>query len=512
MSLTGAPDDASRGMLVGILRANPDLLSLYLLRTAHDARVRFQPESIINFLFWFAVKGKLDHPAIARFDANYLQLLQMRFPDGRAMLDHVAAQIAVATPARSESERHELDAATRFRLGPLQPVTDAQARQSPARAAAWNSGVSIVGYPLRALGIGEDARTLFHALRSLSVNVSLHEIPHADLLPITEAEDYAPFVLDRPCFRLTIVCAPLFETARLLTHWGRAALRGHYVVGYWPWELTRLDEAWSHVFDVVDEIWASTTFLERVYRAGTTKPVVAMPLCVEIETPDEMVWSAHGLRRSETNFLAMVDLKSTLKRKNALGAIEAFRRAFPRDDASVSLTIKTTYLAEGGPDADALLVAAAQDDRVQLVDGSLSRAEICGLIAGADVFVSLHRAEGFGRVIAEAMLLRTAVIATDWSGSRDFLDHDTGFPVGFHLTPVELGDYPEAAGEWAEPDLDEAARFMRLSRSPAARARVLDRAEARIRETYSLQAVAAALSRRLVELDHQLTSAPPMPE
>jgi len=213
------------------------------------------------------------------------------------------------------------------------------------------------------------------------------------------------------------------------------------------------------------------------------------------------------------------DRNSFLDRKNPAACLEAFQAAFPRrarrasaasgDAPKVALLIKVIG-AEGEHGADPVADAAWQalrarflaDPRVHLREGTLDRPDLLSLLGCCDALVSLHRAEGFGRVPAEAMLLGVPVIATDYSGNRDFLRRDTGFPVSCRLVPVSPGAYPWADGAvWAEPDLADAARQMRRIVADPATARARARlAQARMREEHAPSVVGARYRARLQHL------------
>jgi glycosyltransferase involved in cell wall biosynthesis len=138
------------------------------------------------------------------------------------------------------------------------------------------------------------------------------------------------------------------------------------------------------------------------------------------------------------------------------------------------------------------------EDRIVLIDGALSKSEVNGLIGASQAYVSLHRSEGFGRPIVEAMLLGVPVIATGWSGNSDFLNPRTGFPVRYRLRKIAEGEYPWAAGEWAEPDLDHAATLMRqLCENGGARPALVKAARRTVTRLFSRAEISKKLCNRL---------------
>jgi glycosyltransferase involved in cell wall biosynthesis len=160
-------------------------------------------------------------------------------------------------------------------------------------------------------------------------------------------------------------------------------------------------------------------------------------------------------------FLYMFDVSSQSERKNPRGAIEAFRRArFSHDDAA--LVLKFTN-AEYDREAVRALHAQADGLHVQFLDGYLHRDELCNLLATADCYFSPHRSEGFGLTMLESMALGKPVIATAYSGNMDFMNAGNSFLLPYRLTTLERDYGPYMRGAtWADPDLDEAARLMRL--------------------------------------------------
>jgi glycosyltransferase involved in cell wall biosynthesis len=163
-------------------------------------------------------------------------------------------------------------------------------------------------------------------------------------------------------------------------------------------------------------------------------------------------------------FIFSFDYLSCPARKNPLGVLRAFQAAFPDKGERVGLVIKSTNAgAYQYPEVTTVLLEAAhQDRRIKIIDRILSRDEVLSLIRQSDCYVSLHRAEGFGLGMAEAMAFGMPVIGTNYSGNTDFLSESTGFPVPYTLRPVQPGEFPFGDGQfWAEPDEATAAAIMR---------------------------------------------------
>lgn len=163
-------------------------------------------------------------------------------------------------------------------------------------------------------------------------------------------------------------------------------------------------------------------------------------------------------------------MASDINRKNPLGAIDCFHRAFgPDNDATLIVKVNnSSWMGCFAAHMAELRARAERDPRVILIDDVLSYRDVLSLYASADVFVSLHRAEGFGHPTAEAMTLGKPVISTAWSGNMDYMTERNACLVGYSLVPVRGSTQPAysrgnigAGARWAEPDLDEAADWMR---------------------------------------------------
>jgi glycosyltransferase involved in cell wall biosynthesis len=357
-------------------------------------------------------------------------------------------------------------------------------------------GINVIGSADGLSGIGEDARALSDVLHSAGVQHAIFNVRYpAEIVTTGQSGRDASFT-DRPLFPINVFCLPAFETARLKLTCGENLFAGRYNVGYWPWELSSMPPSLRFAFDLVDEIWASSEFLVDVFRRLTSKPVKYMPPYVGAAAIAPFDRESLGLSRSDVIFLCMFDFNSYIARKNPLAAIDAFRIAFPTAAGPERLLIKTI---NGHANPKALLQLqrhVAVDERLILVDGGLTRSEICGLLQGVDCYVSLHRSEGFGRIMAEAMLLGTPVIATDWSGSASFLNSATGFPVSCTLRGVRSDEYVYSEGSvWAEPSTEDAARKMRLVRHDLRSLKGIRLNAARIvHQNYGLEPAASRIS------------------
>jgi len=339
-------------------------------------------------------------------------------------------------------------------------------------------GVNLVGWFGSPTGIGQSARALARAAESAGLPVSRIEAGHLD------AGGAAPAPHAVNLFHVNADGA-----ASIVQLCGPSVHRGHSNVGYWYWETEDFPRRWRDRFAYFDEIWVASEFCRASIARESAIPVVVVAPPVILEIPPHAVFASPPEAGESFRFLTVCDADSVPERKNPLGAVRAFSRAFS-GDGSVSLTVR---VANAGNASGLLLElqAAARGARVDIDTRPLDRGGIERLLAGCDAYVSLHRSEGFGLPIAEAMALGKPVVATAYSGPRDFLDETTGYPIRWKpvVQKAALPPYP-AGTRWAEPDEEHAADS--LSRIVADRAEASRRGEAGRKRIESIYGLAAA--------------------
>jgi glycosyltransferase involved in cell wall biosynthesis len=361
------------------------------------------------------------------------------------------------------------------------------APRRPARVdPALPRGINLVGWFDSPTGIGQSLRSLARAAEWAGIPVA--KIDAAALESGRKAS--APYALN--LFHVNAEGA-----ASVVELCGPEIHRGRANVGYWYWETEVFPESWHDRFAYFDEIWVASEFCRAAIGKASEIEVAVVPPPVVL---DPLPAPPNGSPRTEMEpfrFLTVSDAESVPERKNPLGAVRAFARAFS-GDRSVSLTVKVAN-ADKAPGLVAALQAAADAARVEIDMSPVGRGEIERLLARCDAYLSLHRSEGFGLPIAEAMALGKPVVATAYSGSSDFLDETTGYPVEWRTAVLEraLGPYP-AGTRWAEPDEAHAARILaEVVGNRAESARRGEAARRRIEADYGLPVSGLRLAERL---------------
>ena len=346
--------------------------------------------------------------------------------------------------------------------------------RAPHAAGAVGGPIRVVGFLEGSHGIAASARLAVRAFEALGVPVETIDVSGAQLDWIGKA---GPAPAPGPwIFHLN---AP--ELLAALAYLGpRRVLGPRY--GYWAWELPKAPDLWLRDAGLLDGVWAPSSYTARALE-GAAAPVRVVPHPLFLEDYRDIVPAP---RTAEFLAVSLFDFNSAAARKNPDGVISAFAQAFG-EDPSVRLLMKT----QNGhlfPDHLARLRRLAPAN-VTIEDAIWPYAQVKSLIAGADVLISLHRAEGFGLTPAEAMAMGTPVIATGWSGNLDFMDAGSAMLIPFHQIPVQDSQGIYAGQTWADPDTAAAAEALqRLRITPELGRRLAENGRRMVGERLSPQA------------------------
>ena len=259
-----------------------------------------------------------------------------------------------------------------------------------------------------------------------------------------------------------------------------------YRIGYWAWETPRAPEAWVWLADYLHEIWVPSRFVRDALSAAfaaarrddLNDKLRVMPHPVPVSPPAryDYVHQRFGMTPELCEVLCLFDVKSSAARKNPWAVLDVWKRAFPAPSDTARLTLKVSDLSGDEATQRRLLRELKGRPDIRLFEERLSAADMQAFLGGFDVLISLHRSEGFGLPLAEAMGSQTAVIATGWSGNLDFMTGDNSRLIPARLVPLRDpdGPYCRQSGRpgqvWAEPDRIAAIdALLELARSEAKR-------------------------------------------
>ncbi|ADG11694.1 glycosyl transferase family 1 [Caulobacter segnis] len=318
--------------------------------------------------------------------------------------------------------------------------------------------ITVVGFHGAVHGLGEGARMLARGFADAGLPVRAVDLSAFVGMPVDLPTAYPP-----PGPRERGVVISHINPPELL-RWARETegqlLGGRRHIGYWAWELEDAPAAWAPAFDLVDEVWTPSAFAADALRKIAPPRVKVTPLPYPLylnprPAPDR---ARFGLPAETVVVLMAFDLRSTAQRKNPYGALRAFRMA-TRDTARPALLVCKVVGADLYPDTFAALAAdVASDPTIRLMRESLSAEDMAALTASSDIILSLHRSEGYGLLLAEAIWLGKPTLATGWSSNVEFMDPASSQLVDYDLIPVEGDGAIYQSGRWAAADEDDAAR------------------------------------------------------
>ena len=332
--------------------------------------------------------------------------------------------------------------------------------QSPAILNEGRSfdGIDVLGFFTAEHGVGEAARVLTSTLQAAGVPVST--IDYTDTQSRREHLFDCDNVSRNKVLMMAVNADHLNEAHRRLD---RKFFRKRYVIGQWFWELEEAPQWFGPAFAHVDELWAPTRFIETMLRkhAPSQVQVKYVPLPVVTPQVDASISRSRFGLDDRYMFLFAFDFMSVMKRKNPLALIEAFCSAFAEGEGPM-LVIKAINGDKRLVERNMLRDAVRKRSDIVLIDEYFTKVETSTLTSLADCYVSLHRSEGLGLTMSEAMTLGRPVIATGYSGNLDFLSGANSFIVPGLRVKVGHGAEgysPEAM--WMEPNVSEAAKYMR---------------------------------------------------
>ncbi len=380
------------------------------------------------------------------------------------------------------------------------PEGDGYAERDGAPGPA--TGVNVAGYFRSELGVGESARQMVAALES-------QDIPTATVGLVAklsrQGHEYETDT-EAPSYPTNLICVNADMLPTFADQVGPRFFVDRYSIGLWWWEISEFPERFRRAFNHLDEIWVGSHFVADAIAPVSPVPVVKVTMPVSLPEIEPFDREHLGLPDNFV-FLFVFDYHSVFERKNPLALIEAFEKAFPAGSGA-SLVLKSINSEHHADDHERLLEAAEDNPDIHVIDSYVTAAEKNAMFAACDCYVSLHRSEGLGNTLAEAMYLGKPVVATGYSGNMDFMTPQNSYLVDYSLRLVGegAGPYPPT-GEWAEPDVEHAATLMRHVFEHQEEARERGRRAAKdIHRNHSPEDAGKSIADRLGRIEARLRS------
>lgn len=360
-------------------------------------------------------------------------------------------------------------------------------------------GINLVANIKGDSGLGQSSRLIANILERSQLPFSIKQFTSSKSLSMSDTTYDRRLKNDLP-YNINLLHVNPHEFAIAYTELDKKTWNYRYNIAFWLWELEEFPDEWTTFLPLLDEIWTPAEFVSKSIRKKTNIPVRTMPYCISVPTDDIYNRTYFKIPENQFLFLMMYDSSSIMERKNPLAVMEAFKKAFSPEDKNVGIVIKINNVQKA--DLDCISEALGEYSNVYLIKNTMSKIEVNSLIKCVNVVVSLHRAEGFGLVLAEAMKLGIPTIATNWSANTEFMNKDVACMVDYDLITLDHDVGPYAKGNhWADAHVEEAAVFMRkLADDCVFYQKISEKAKAYIDDRLSINRAVKRLEHRISEI------------
>lgn len=363
----------------------------------------------------------------------------------------------------------------------------------------YPSGVNVLGLVTAEMGLGQSTRLVLDTLDAAAFKTAIKDFELVSNISRNNRKYSDQLVQD---FKYNINIIHLNPPELMLAHFFLPSnlWKKRYNIGFWLWELESLPKDWIKSIKYVDEIWTPSEFISKTIRNHTQKPVHTMRYPIHPVIDSELIRSDYGLPDDRFLFITLFDFNSTIERKNPMATVEAYRR-LETLRADVGLVIKINHVNEEV--LKRLEVFTRGLKHVYVVAKTLSDVETHSLIHLCDALISLHRAEGFGLTMAEAMYLGIPAIATNWSANTEFMKEDNSCLIDYEMVDIEQNHtFYESGNQWADADVDHALSFMlKLVKDEDYYREISQNGKKYIKETHNLEISSKIMEDRIQEIE-----------
>ncbi len=411
----------------------------------------FKPNEVNQFFDWLHKPSPIDHRPIPRHALAKL----MSLPHDNARLRDMHLMSVVSDYERW-FENDLLQNESLSRLIGTRLALHHEHHRYFTESTELVGGVDVVGYVRSELGVGESARRVVDSLQKVGVKVGVFPVPYPEKLATIDVNNQQ--LLEHTAVLLAVNA----DQVPHIAHYIPRTDKRRKVIGQWYWELETPPSWMADSFKFLDEVWVATEFMAKAVRsvAPPKFPVTVLPIPLRVDPYEEVTRDHLGLDDRFT-FGFVFDFLSVMKRKNPIGLVKTFCEAFPRE-GDARLVIKTINSQSRPKEREELLWLSRNRSDIAIVSETWSHNEVLSFLKHVDCYVSMHRSEGLGLTIAEAMSQGTPVITTGYSGNMDFTTSENSYLIPFTMAKVGEGaDSYDSSAEWAEPDTVTAVNLMR---------------------------------------------------
>jgi len=360
-------------------------------------------------------------------------------------------------------------------------------------------GINLIGYIRGEFGLGQSCRLLADGIQESGLSFTIYNYEQISAIRCND-HSWTHKITNTTPYNINLIHIQPYEMPLAFLKMDRKIWDKRYNIAFWLWELEQFPPQWENALKLVDEVWTPSEFSSESIRKATHKPVHTIPYALDVLDCGQYGREHFHLPADKFLFLCMYDCNSTMERKNPMAAINAYKQAFSLEHQDAGLVIKVNNPQQ--KDLQIIHSALAGYSGIYIIADVLDKTQVNALIACVDVYVTLHRSEGFGLVPAEAMLLGTPVIATNWSSNTEFMNKDVACMVdsSFVIIDKDCGPY-QAGNRWADPDLEQASRYMqRLFQDSDYCQRIAESAKTYIKDKLSSKRAATLIKNRIAEI------------
>lgn len=367
------------------------------------------------------------------------------------------------------------------------------------------TGINVSGYISKDFGLGVAVRANIKSIEAVEIPYVVNDVLFDIPKEIKAGQHQTKNLSTENPYPVNLIQVNFDNLSKFFCEKGNSYFENKYNIGFWAWELETLPDEAAMFFDLLDEIWVPSNFCAEVISKYSPLPVIKIMHSIST-TSGEFSRSEYGIPEDKFMYLTMFDYYSRIERKNPIAVIDAFEAAFGSNTSSAVLVIKSSPGNKFPSEKNRILDRIKANKDIILIEEILETEKLYGLINACDCFVSLHRSEGFGLTMAEAMSFGKPVIATDYSGNTDFMDVNNSFPVKYKFVPVNDKYFENCAGNvWAQVDVHHAAELLKyVFENPESANIIGANAKKDIAENLSPKKIGTRIAHRLKIIEEEI--------